>query len=97
MFEEGKNARYSVFPCAIYYICSKMAKNVEKCEKLCEKSVDIVKIVRYNGGSLSKSTFRPLQKRKRKARESFEVACTASEYIFRTLRINNLELTMKRF
>ena len=38
-----------------------------------------------------------LYKRKRKARESFEVACTASEYIFGTLRINNLELTMKRF
>lgn len=36
-------------------------------------------------------------KRKRKARKSFEVACTASEYIFKTLRINNLELTMKRF
>lgn len=43
-----------------------MLENVEKCEKLCEKSVDIGQIVRYNGGSLSKSTFRPLQKRKGK-------------------------------
>ena len=43
-----------------------MLENVEKCEKLCEKSVDIEKNVRYNGGSLSKSTFRPLQKRKGK-------------------------------
>ena len=43
-----------------------MLENVEKCEKLCEKSVDMVEIVRYNGGSLSKSTFRPLQKEKGK-------------------------------
>ena len=39
---------------------------VEKCEKLCEKSVDMVEIVRYNGGSLSKSPLRPLQKEKGK-------------------------------
>ena len=45
VFREGKNARYSVFLDAIYYICdyiyAEMAKTVEKCEKLCEKSVDI--------------------------------------------------------
>lgn len=63
-----------------------MLENVEKCEKLCEKSVDIGQIVRYNGGSLSKSTISTSTKRKRKARKSFEVACTASEYIFKTLR-----------
>lgn len=43
-----------------------MLENVEKCEKLCEKSVDMGQNLRYNGGSLSKSTFRPLQKRKGK-------------------------------
>ena len=50
-----------------------MLENVEKCEKLCEKSVDIGQIVRYNGGSLSKSVFRPLQKDK-KSEVCFEVA-----------------------
>ena len=40
-----------------------MLENVEKCEKLCEKSVDIGQIVRYNGGSLSKSIFSTSTKR----------------------------------
>ena len=64
MFAERQNARYSVFVGTVYYICVKMIRIVEKCEKLCEKSVDIGQIVRYNGGSLSKSPLRPLQKDK---------------------------------
>ena len=55
MFEESKNARYSVFVGTIYYMCdyiyAEMVKIVEKSGKLCEKSVDMVKNVRYNGES----------------------------------------------
>ena len=40
---------------------------------MCEKSVDMERNVRYNGGSLSKSLFTTSTKRKRK-RGSIEVA-----------------------
>ena len=48
-------------------------------------------------GKVKQVVIYDLYKKKRKARKTFEVACVASEYIFRTLRVNNLELTMKRF
>ena len=37
-FEEGKNARYSVFVGTIYYICAEIVEIVEKC-KNCAKKV----------------------------------------------------------
>lgn len=46
--------------------------------------------MRYNGGSLSKSPLRPLQKDK-KSEESFEVALERLKYILYDSSINNLE------
>lgn len=52
MFREDKNARYGVFIDTIYCIYVKNGEGCgKKSENLCEKSVDMVKNVRYNGES----------------------------------------------
>ncbi len=54
-------------------------------KKKSKKGVDFWKKVRYNGGSLSKSTFSTSTKRNEK-RGIFEVAYVASKPFFRTLQ-----------